>query len=243
MKNTPPPIALQQSFWNEWNASTREQLVPDVCLEQAEVVASWLTGIGRRDLNVIDIGCGAGWLCSRLTPFGQITGTDLSDKVLARAAERVPEARFVAGDFMELDFEIAAYDVAVSLEVLSHVADQRAFLQKIAKVLKPGGYLMLGTQNRPALERNTVPPPKPGQLRHWVDRKELQQLLEPDFVVQELFSISPQFNRGFLRIVNSHRLRRLAASAGIAPVMAHVRKLEERAWLGWTLMALASKRV
>jgi SAM-dependent methyltransferase len=108
-----------------------------------------------------DVGCGAGWLCSRLTPFGSVTGTDLSDAVLARAAQRVPQAKFIAGDFMALDLG-SDYDVAISLEVLPHVADQPAFLAKIAGLLKPGGYLMLATQNKPALLRNDIPAPKPG---------------------------------------------------------------------------------
>jgi 2-polyprenyl-3-methyl-5-hydroxy-6-metoxy-1,4-benzoquinol methylase len=37
---------------------------------------------------------------------------------------------------MAMDLGTAVYDVAVTLEVLTHVADQPAFLQKIAKLLK-----------------------------------------------------------------------------------------------------------
>jgi 2-polyprenyl-3-methyl-5-hydroxy-6-metoxy-1,4-benzoquinol methylase len=143
---------------------------------------------------------------------------------------------------MALDFGRATQDVAISLEVLSHVADQPAFLRKIASLLKPGGYLMLATQNRPALERNTIAPPRPGQLRRWVDRHELGALLQADFVVEALFSVTPQFNCGALRIVNSPRVKRLAASAGLSGVTDIVKKLQEHAWLGWTLMALARKR-
>src|SRR5262245_2014932 len=122
------PIAVQQAFWNEWNTTAREATISEVALEQADVIVSWFERIGRSDLEIIEVGCGTGWLCPRLTRFGHVTGTDLSDQVLVRAAQRVPEAQFVAGDFMALDFGLARYDVAVSLEVLSHVADQRAFL-------------------------------------------------------------------------------------------------------------------
>ncbi|WP_311966896.1 class I SAM-dependent methyltransferase [Bradyrhizobium australiense] len=133
-------------------------------------MVSWLEALNRKDLRIPDVGCGAGWLCSQLTRFGQVTGTDLSDEVLARAARRVPEAHFVAGDFMSLDLRSATYDVAISLEVLAHVSDQPAFLGKIAGLLKRGGYLMLATQNKPALMRNDIPAPKKSCGAGWIVR-------------------------------------------------------------------------
>jgi 2-polyprenyl-3-methyl-5-hydroxy-6-metoxy-1,4-benzoquinol methylase len=238
-----PPIQIQQAFWNKWNASTREREVSEISVEQANVVLAWLERVGRRDMRLIDVGCGVGWLSGRLTRFGQVTGTDLSDEVLARAAHRAPDVRFIAGDFMSLDLARASYDVAISLEVLSHVADQRAFLSRIAELLVPGGYLMLATQNKPALLRNHIPLPRAGQLRRWVDRNELRQLLHPMFRVDQLFSITPRFNRGLLlRTINSNRMKRLANSAGLGSVLREVHRLEEKMWLGWTLMALAVKQ-
>lgn len=237
------PIDLQQSFWNEWNSSTREKRVDAVSLEQAQVILSWLDRLGRRDLEILEVGCGAGWLCAQLTRYGRVTATDLSDQVLARAAKRVPQAKFIAGDFMELPFEENKYDAVVSLEVLSHVSRQREFLQKIARILKPGGHLMLATQNRPVLERNSIPPVKPGQLRRWVDRTELVGLLADDLEVTQLFSITPRFNRGPLRLVNSYKLGALATKLRLHAVVGSIKAAQERRWLGWTLMLLARKPV
>jgi 2-polyprenyl-3-methyl-5-hydroxy-6-metoxy-1,4-benzoquinol methylase len=236
------PLADQVAFWNDWNASTREVSLGRVSVDQAETVTTWLRRLGRNDLDIIDVGCGAGWLCERMTQFGRVTGTDLADSVLKRAGERLPEVRFVAGDFMTLDFGAQAYDVAVSLEVLSSVADQPAFLAKIASLLKPRGYLMLSTPNRLQLERNDIPPPGQGQIRQWVDRRELKTLLSRDFNVEELFSITPQFNYGPLRYVNSDRLHHGLSSKGLRSVSRALIRCQERAWLGWTLMALARKR-
>jgi ubiquinone/menaquinone biosynthesis C-methylase UbiE len=241
MSKPQPSIILQQKFWNHWNASTRENRIDRVSLEQADLAVSWLRAIGARDIDLIDVGCGAGWLCSRLTEFGRVVGTDLSDEVLARAARRCAGVEFVAGDIMALDFGARQFDAAISLEVLSHVADQPAFMGKIARMLKPGGQLIIATQNRPALMRNDIPPPQPGQLRRWVDRHELKALLRPHFELLELRSITPMFNRGFLRAVNSSKLQRLVAALKLEPVGKTVIRVQEKAWLGWTLVALARK--
>ena len=62
---------------------------------------------------------------------------DLADEVIARAQARVPDARFVAGDVMTVDVG-ADFDVVVSLEVLSHVEDQHAFLVRLRDWLRDG---------------------------------------------------------------------------------------------------------
>jgi ubiquinone/menaquinone biosynthesis C-methylase UbiE len=191
-----PPLAAQRAAWERWNAETREQRLGEVSTDQRDYVVAWLQRLGHTDLDIIDVGCGAGWLCPSLVNFGRVTGTDFSADVLARAQVRMPEVRFVAGDFMSLPFEASSIDVVVSLEVLSHVADQPAFVAKLAQLLRPSGMLMLPTQNRPVLERlNRVPPPEPGAIRQWVDRDELNALLSPYFDVWELNAITPRANR------------------------------------------------
>ncbi|MGQ0532904.1 MAG: methyltransferase domain-containing protein, partial [Caulobacteraceae bacterium] len=55
-------------------------------------------------------------------------GDGHSDRVLAEAAARIRDVRFIAGDFMTLDFGGKQFDVIVTLEVLSHLADQQAFV-------------------------------------------------------------------------------------------------------------------
>lgn len=251
-------ISVQQSFWNHWNASNREEAIDPVSARQAEVVRAWLGSLGRRDLDIIEVGCGAGWFCPELSRFGRVTGTDLSNEVLARAQKRMPEVTFMAGDFMDLDFGSAAFDVVVTLEVLSHVADQQAFTRKLASHLRPGGHLMMATQNRFVLQHlNRIPPPASGQLRRWVDRRELRTLLEPEFEVLELFSVTPRLARRTMG-----RIKAMLVGPGRAVVGGQTEtggrpghhvglgarvcrwgaSRMESMGLGWTLMALARKR-
>lgn len=232
-----PFMTEQKRFWNQWNASTREQDLSEVSLRQARIVVGWLTAMARSDLRILEVGCGAGWLCPQLLEFGKVTATDLSDEVLQRAQQRVPEVRFIAGDFMSL--ALGKYDVVVCLEVLSHVADQRKFIKKISEHVEGGGYFMLATQNRPVLEKyNNIPPPGAGQIRKWVDENELRHLLEHDFDVLELFAVTPLANKGVMRWVNSRLVNRPVR----AIVGDRIERLKERMGLGWTLMALGRKK-
>lgn len=236
-----PAIASQERFWNEWNAENREVVVGPISRRQAEQIIDWIVAIGRKDLAILDVGCGSGWMCEKLLPFGHVIGTDLAGEVLERARARVPGARFVAGDFMSVDLPLGQTDVVVTMEVLSHVADQRAFVSRVASLLKPGGLLMLATQNRFVLERSAaVVPRAPGQIRNWVDRTELRRLLQREFEIVELSSIYPNWgHEGVLRVVNSPRLNSLCAR--LVPQM-WIDRLKERLFLGHTLMALARRR-
>jgi hypothetical protein len=90
--------------------------------------------------------------------------------------------------------------------------------------------------------QNDIPAPAAGQLRRWVDRHELQDLLAPRFETKAMFSITPRFNRGVLRIVNSYRLQRAAEAVFLGSLVRSVKWIENRLWLGWTIMALAKVR-
>lgn len=234
-------IEEQRRFWNAWNSKHREQSskLPEVNRRQARMVIEWVRSLGRIDPDILEIGCGSGWLCQQLVAFGRVTGTDLSNEVLARCDAKLQNIAFVAGDFFELDFPCSGFDVVVSLEVLAHVADQNAFVSKIARLLRPGGYLMLATQNRFALERWTEVPPKGvGQIRKWVDVKTLRHLLSNRFEIAELTSIVPVGNRGILRWINAPKVNRMLSVIASRP---RIEALKERLFLGHTLMVLARK--
>lgn len=235
----PPSTSEQAAAWDKWNAATREKRLSEISIDQRACVVEWLESMGRNDLDIIEVGCGAGWLCPALTPFGSVTATDLSVEVLARARERMPEVTFVAGDFMELGFGHESFDAIVALEVLSHIADQSAFVAKLSRMLRRDGMLMLATQNRAVAEKyNRTLPPIPGQIRKWVDHEELEALLAPHFDVREIRSITPRTNRLPWKLINNDKIN---------PVMRRLfgegpKRFKERLGWGWTLMALARKR-
>jgi 2-polyprenyl-3-methyl-5-hydroxy-6-metoxy-1,4-benzoquinol methylase len=237
---TDSPIDAQRSFWNSWNGIFLDGQRNQISQRQAVIVEQWLATLGRTDLSIMEVGCGTGWMSERLARFGTVTATDLADEILAAARVRLPHVTFLAGDIFEQTFAPGGAEVVVTLEVLSHVRDQEAFLERLADLLHPHGYLMLATQNRFVLERSEdVAPRAEGQIRNWVNRNELRRLLSKRFWIQELISICPHGHQGILRPVNSPRLNGWIST--LIP-QSRLDLCKERLWLGHTLMARAQRR-
>ena len=98
---------------------------------------------------------------------------------------------------------------------------------------------MMATQNRPVLQHyNRIPPPSVGQLRRWVDAKELRELLGTHFDVLEVNSVTPKADHGLMRIASSSKVDKVISTM----VGNSFRDFLERRGLGSTLMALARMR-
>lgn len=236
------PMAEQVAAWEKWNTDVARGTARTaaVNIRQARRLDERMASLGRHDLDIVDVGCGNGWICERLTPYGRVTGTDLVDEALQAARSRLPNVTFISGDLFTVPLPEASFDVVVSLEVMSHVADQQAFLKRLAALLRPGGRAFLATQNRSVLERwSVVPGPQPGQIRRWVDAKQLRALMASDFYDVQVESIHPVGDQGLLRITNSHKLNRLACMF-VSP--ARIERAKEAAMLGHTLLAWARRR-
>jgi len=234
------PLEDQRQAWNRWNATVRAKAIGKITERHARIVDESIAKFGRTDLKLIEIGCGTGWLCERLQRYGKVTGVDLSDEVLQKAREKAPAIDYVAGDFMSLDLPAGAFDIAFTLDTLSHFADQAGFIARVARLLKPGGLLIVVTQNKPVLERwSAIPGPQPGQIRQWVDHRRLGELLGKDFRDVKITSTFPVGDQGMLRLVNSYKLNKLV---NLFVGSERVDRMKERAMLGHSLIAHAIRR-
>ena len=96
---------------------------------------------GRRDLRLIDCGCGTGNNLSLLEPHGQAFGFDLTREGAHRALRSGRPA--VQADIERIPFTSGTFDIATSFDVVQSVPDDRAALREMARILKPGGYAVL----------------------------------------------------------------------------------------------------
>ncbi len=101
--------------------------------------------------RILDAGCGNGrysrFLLRQADADALITGFDLSQQMLARARNRLRNERVshVAADLTHLPYATASFNAVVSGWVLEHLPDPRPGLSELARVLRPGGKLLLLT--------------------------------------------------------------------------------------------------
>jgi 2-polyprenyl-3-methyl-5-hydroxy-6-metoxy-1,4-benzoquinol methylase len=131
------------------------------------------------------------------------------------------------------------FDLVVSQEVIAHVPDQNAYLERAARVLKPSGHLIVTTPNLFVHNRNYWAPIPPGHIEQWLTRRGLKRLLRPHFKVLRTTTAVPMGHGGILRLVNSPKLNwvpRLLLSPE------RIERFKEWAGFGWTQIVLAQKR-
>jgi SAM-dependent methyltransferase len=130
-------------------------------LEARRLLAA--AGALRDGAAVLDVGCGDGFHLDLLREHGpagwRLEGVDLDP----RAADAA-EARGVVvhrGSIEELDLEPDHYDFAILIQTIEHVGDPAAVLRAIRRVLRPGGRVLVVTDNTGSLDFAIA------KRRHW----------------------------------------------------------------------------
>ncbi len=114
-----------------------------------EAAARWVPGA----THLLDMGCGAGnytlMMLSKM-PDLHCTMVDLSEPMLLRARERVEaltkRVEIRQGDIREVDLPAGQFDIVLAGAVLHHLrddADWEQTFEKVGRILRPGGCLMI----------------------------------------------------------------------------------------------------
>ncbi len=106
-------------------------------------------------LSIADIGCGGGLVAEPLARLGaNVTGIDPAEENIAAARAHAADSglsiTYRAARVEDLAGESAQFDAVIALEVVEHVPDIAAFTGVCAKLLLPGGLMLLSTLNRTA---------------------------------------------------------------------------------------------
>ncbi|MFO7539512.1 MAG: methyltransferase domain-containing protein, partial [Chloroflexota bacterium] len=89
---------------------------------------------------VLDLGCGCGIpVAQELARAFTVTGVDISEVQIERARALVPQATFLCGDFMSVDFAPQSFTAVVSFYAIIHVPlpEQRPLFDRIFTWLRP----------------------------------------------------------------------------------------------------------
>ncbi len=138
----------------------------------------------KKDMMILDAGCGTGLLGVKLQSLGKVKGVDISETALAFARKRGLEV--YKSDVCRLPFKKNSFDVIVSIDVLYHkrVFDDIRALKEFYRVLKPGGIAIVRV---PALKWLKRSHDKIVHSRKRYEKNELQYKLQVvGFVIQKL---------------------------------------------------------
>ncbi len=124
----------------EWDGLRRE-------LFGARFDSLSLLGLLDASWTVADLGCGTGEVCKQLAPFvSRVIGVDRSEAMLDAARTRLSDLANVelrAGELERLPIEDGQLSAATVMLVLHHLAEPGKVVREAARVLAPGGVLLL----------------------------------------------------------------------------------------------------
>jgi SAM-dependent methyltransferase len=121
--------AVEDDHW--WYRNTRALM--------ADALAPWL-GRGQR---ILDAGCGPGGNGAWLAQHGRVVGVDVAADALAFVRDRQRALAPVQASIDALPFTDRCFDVVVGVTVVYTVEDDVGAVRELARVLRPGGALLL----------------------------------------------------------------------------------------------------
>jgi SAM-dependent methyltransferase len=161
---------------------------------------------------VLEAGCGEGYGADLLSDTAAaVVGLDYDAVTAAHVARAYPRVRAVRGNLATLPVRSSTVDVVANLQVIEHLWDQEGFLAECARVLRPGGRLLVTTPNRITFSPGRDTPLNPFHTRELAPSELDSMLRGAGFAVDFL---------GGLR--HGERLRALDAELGGSIIDAQV---------------------
>lgn len=100
--------------------------------------------VARSAKDALDVGCGEGRFCRMLKQHGlKVTGIDPTPKFVAAARARDAEGTYLEAPAEKLPFDDESFDLVISYLSLIDISDVRAAIQEMARVIRPGGALLI----------------------------------------------------------------------------------------------------
>lgn len=146
-----------EKFWNLISSKYAASPVSDRPAYETKItkLKTYLTP----KMSVLDIGCATGTQCGDIANnVKQVTGIDISSKLLAIAEQRMAErnldnVEFIQSDVFDETFQPGSFDVVMAFFVLHFFEDIDVVFKRVHELLKPGGVFIsetacLGNKNK-----------------------------------------------------------------------------------------------
>lgn len=141
--------SIYEKYGDQWYTADDDPIA--LLRAENKVKTPWILNRLPEKAEILDVGCGAGFLTNELALSGhQVTGVDLSGESLevAKRFDKTRSVTYQVADAYALPFPDASFDVVSALDFLEHVEDPKRAIQEFSRVLKPGGKFFFHTFNR-----------------------------------------------------------------------------------------------
>jgi SAM-dependent methyltransferase len=104
----------------------------------------------KKNLEILDAGCGTGINLDYLAEFGNVTGADISEDAIEFCRKR-GKSSVLRMDLTSLALPGDRFDLVTVLDVIEHIEDDEAALREAVRVTKPGGSILVTVPAFPEL--------------------------------------------------------------------------------------------
>ncbi|MBM4420075.1 MAG: class I SAM-dependent methyltransferase [Chloroflexi bacterium] len=202
--------------WTRWSSGDED------AIRRGRALRRLLDRHGRSAARIVDIGCGEGGVAEGLATSGFVAGCEPHLRLLERATaagDRATRIRFVAGDATRLPFVSGSFDAAVLYDVLEHVDAWPQALREAARVVRPGGSVVITAANT---------------------RSPITVLDDPHWHLPFVAIAPPALGRWLVRLARGHVLD-MAGGFPVFPSWADMHRVFQHAGLVPTLVGIADK--
>jgi len=143
-----------------------------------------------RGRDILEAGSGEGYGANLLsTVAASVTCVDYDESAVAHTRARYPHVRIEQGNLIDLPLPDASVDTVVNFQVIEHLWDQDKFIAECARVLRPGGELLISTPNRITFSPGRDTPLNPFHTRELSAAEMTELLIGGGFTVSEMLGV------------------------------------------------------
>lgn len=178
----------KSSYWKDVYSATG--VYPEIYSDRHKAILAWIDDLGLPpDSRVLEVGCGAGFMTIALAERGlRVEAIDSSEAMVELARQHAREGgvdnliSLELGDVYLLASPGSSFDLVIAIGVLPWLDKPETAMREMARVAKPGGYVIVTADNRNRLSNlldpllNPAVVPLKRGVKKLLDRVRLRRL-------------------------------------------------------------------